>query len=72
MATAEFVNVYPYREEVVVEIAVRGPETDIGVRSFHFEYTDEDRLAPKERVEAEFEADVQEALEKQGYALEAV
>jgi hypothetical protein len=69
MATAEFSNVFPYRNEVVVELAVRDPDRDVEIRSFQFEYCDETTVRPKGDVLEEYEADVEQALADEGFSL---
>ena len=71
MATPEFINVHPYRNEVVVEIGVSGPETDLSVRSFQFEYRGDDRVAPKQDIAEQFQPAVEAALEEQGFAVQS-
>ena len=69
MATAEFSNVFPYRDEVVVELAVRDPDRDVEIRSFQFEYCDEELLRPKGTLGDELRDDVERALEREGFRL---
>jgi hypothetical protein len=69
MATAEFSNVFPYRDEVVVELAVRDPDRDVEVHSFQFDYRDESTLTSKGTIGAEFRADIEAALAEEGFEL---
>ncbi len=69
MASAEFSNVFPYREEVVVELAVRDPQREVEIRSFQFEYCDETTVRPKGGGLGEYRVDVAEALADEGFAL---
>ena len=72
MATPEFINVYPYQTEIVVEIGVSGPDTDLAVRSFQFEFCGEDQVTPKQEIAEQFQPAVEDALEERGYAVRSV
>jgi hypothetical protein len=72
MSAPEFVNVYPYPEEVVVELGVDGPDGDLSVLSFQFEFCGENRVAPKADVADQYQPVVEEALESQGFAVQSV
>lgn len=72
MAGAEFVNVFTYRDEVIVEVTVSPDEEGVAVRTFQFEYADgEGTVRPKGSVSPEHRGTVEQALAGEDLTLES-
>lgn len=60
-------SVYPYANELIVELTGVDGDGILVVLSYQFEYGDGDVVTPKGRVEPEYAEPVAAALEEQGY-----